>query len=112
MRLTTGWFAARRAIRCDQSRTPPFVARSPAVDEGCQELAGATFSPDGRTLCTPIQFSSGLTFSIWREDGGTFFKEMEIRDRPRKPFGGEQLPVRYKESALDSEQAKRHALAA
>ncbi len=37
-----------------------------------QEFAGATFSPDGRTLFVNIQFSAGLTFAIWRENGGTF----------------------------------------
>ena len=37
-----------------------------------QEFAGATFSPDGRTMFVNIQFSSGLTFAIWREQGGTF----------------------------------------
>ena len=37
-----------------------------------QEFAGATFSPDGRTLFVNIQFGSGLTFAIWREHGGTF----------------------------------------
>ncbi|MGH8828550.1 MAG: alkaline phosphatase PhoX, partial [Jiangellaceae bacterium] len=29
------------------------------------EFAGATFSPDGRTLFVNIQASRGMTFAIW-----------------------------------------------
>jgi uncharacterized protein len=34
------------------------------------EFAGACISPDGRTLFVNIQASSGLTFAIWKENGG------------------------------------------
>ena len=35
------------------------------VDRSNDEFAGATFSPDGRTLYVNIQASRGMTFAIW-----------------------------------------------
>lgn len=43
------------------------------TDQPDAEFAGATISPDGRTLFVNIQAASGLTFAIWRERGGLGF---------------------------------------
>ncbi|NND75268.1 MAG: DUF839 domain-containing protein [Ilumatobacter sp.] len=71
-------------ILCEDGSTDNFVrcltpggdlfdfAENLIVGQERQEFAGATFSPDGRTMFVNIQFGSGLTFAIWREHGGTF----------------------------------------
>ena len=71
-------------ILCEDGSTDKFVrcltpngeffdfAKNMIAGAERQEFAGATFSPDGRTLFVNIQFGSGLTFAIWREHGGTF----------------------------------------
>ena len=38
---------------------------STGTDRSGDEFAGATFSPDGRTLFVNIQASAGMTFAIW-----------------------------------------------
>ena len=43
------------------------------TDRPNDEFAGATISPDGRTLFVNIQSDFGRTFAIWRENGGLRF---------------------------------------
>lgn len=43
------------------------------TDRPDDEFAGATVSPDGRTLFVNIQAANGRTFAIWHEHGGLRF---------------------------------------